>query len=139
MKILISHGWGAGWGSYEGIKYAIDKNLINFVEKNKDWQQIARRLENILSDYQQEEKYEFNIPLLYQDLKCFLKNNFYDKEFELLEIFENIDKNKIPYISAFCECEIYKITKDSYYRINEEEGAENLEILDLSKWYKAID
>lgn len=100
VGVLVSYGYGAGWSTWNGEKLAYDKKVVEYWLAHKDDEKWLKAIDAI------------------GDNK--IKN-------ECQDFFKSIGY-RWTYLGGLADCELEFVPRGVPFRINEYDGAEELEI-----------
>lgn len=108
--VLVSHGFGAGWSTWEGHELAYDRRVIEFWfahQNNKQWMNEIGRYRPESPEYE-----------------------------EAREFFTNeLGLDECPYMGGFANCVLEWVPVGAQFIITEYDGAESLEIENEESWW----
>lgn len=105
VAVLVSHGYGAGWSTWNNSELAYDKRVVEFWLAHKDNEKFMEEIDSFS----------------YYEIK------------EAEEFFESIGYSHI-YFGGFNQIELEWVPIGCRWRIDEYDGAENLEILNMDNY-----
>jgi len=121
--VLVSPGWGAGWSSWnysENNRIAWDKRIVEFVlrMKGRGEEALERACDSYDPEWDEEE-------------------GLFEENKEFLRILDEcgIDSKRV-YFGGVHDIEVKWVKPGDRWRIDEEDGAELLEVLDMDRWMK---
>lgn len=139
MEVLIANDYGFGWGSQFGMKYAIDKDLIEFRKKFAyvEWADLAKTVQNIALECDAIGNVaEKDIEKIYECEKNLYDKEELDKVVELLKIIYRID-GYIPYLGGLENLEVRTVPEGAIFTIMEYDGKESIKFLHDFEWVVA--
>ena len=108
--VLVSHGFGAGWGTWNSQELAYDCRVIEFWLAHQNDRRWMREVERYHPESPEHE--------------------------EACEFFVNeLGFDECPYMGGFANCVLEWVPVDARFRINEYDGAESLEIENEGSWW----
>jgi hypothetical protein len=137
MKVLVSPGWGIGWGSIYGIKVAIDNDLINLREQfnDEDWADLVYTYRDKI-DEAFDEMIDAGIDASLDKIGVSIFN---ENELKLHNILLKYFADESPTIEGLANVEIQEVPKGTLFRITDYDGAEFVEIFRKNEWIEAND
>ena len=111
--VLVSYGFGAGWGTWSEHELAYDRRVIEFWMAHKD-----------------------NKPWM-DTVTIYPYNGFESTAHaEAREFFINeLGLDECPYMGGFADCDLEWVPVGARFRINEYDGDESLEIENEGNWW----
>lgn len=104
VAVLVSHGWGAGWSTWNSKELAYDARVVEFWKKHKDdrvWMTTVTQAERA------------NTPesLAHKDAR---------------EFFQSLGYDYCPYMGGFAQIQLEWVPIGKEWRLDERDGFEKL-------------
>lgn len=109
--VLVSHGFGAGWSTWDNVRLAYDKRIVEFWlahKDNKEWMESFNTLFRTKSP-----AYE-----------------------EAVSFFKSIGYHDCPCMGGFSDIKLHWVPTNSKWRIEEYDGAESLIFENDLNWFQ---